>query len=745
MPEAAPVHLASGHQPQRSAVIGKRLKVLFHLIWFGYLLLGSLPLSRRVHTYCRICEPTCALIAEVDEEQTVRLMPDKSHPVHQGFACHKGLNFTEIHHDPDRLNEPLRRTSAKDEPARFEAVSWDEAAADLAERLTAVIDRHGGESVAFYTGNPSAFNSTARVGVRAFAQAVGARYTFGSGTQDCANKFAASEQVYGTANLHPIPDYKHTSYLLSIGSNPKISHASFVHMTNPMAAIRGIVQRGGKVLHVNPRRIESATPATGDVLQIKPDTDLYLLAALIHEIFAQGWQDDALLAAHATNADALRAFVAQFDADTVAPVVGISAADIRGVAKDFATAPSASVHASTGINMGRQGTLAYWLVQMLSLVSGNLGREGGNIYSPGYFPAATVGKPKTDNPFFDTEFGEIRRTAGSLPGNLLADYIEAGHVRALVVTSGNPLLSMGGEARLRKALAQLELLIVVDIYAAATAEYADYALPATDWLERADVNTLSLGFQPEPYVQFTEAVVEPVASRCPEWWIFARLAQALGQPSILDHGDPDPMSKIDRQLGFSDLSIEQLKSQPGNVHRLPDPDPALLFDLAVQHPEARVDCCPALFAQDLQTAKALFDELAEEPAEALKLITLRTNYMVNSWYHNAPSLKRDHALDNPLHMNPDDAQRRGFADGAEVSVRNNWGHITATVRLDDTLRQGVVAMTHGWGHGDNPRFSVASNHPGVNVNQLLPTGVGSFERLSSQSFMTGIPVEVNAG
>ncbi len=699
---------------------------------------------RTVHTFCRICEPTCALVAQVDETQTVRLLPDKSHPVHKGFACHKGLNFTEIHHDPDRLNEPLKRRTAKTVPAQFDPVSWEAAAQDIAEKLTHIQNTWGGESVAVYNGNPSAFNSTARVGARAFASAVGIKLAFGSGTQDCANKFAASEQVFGTANLHPIPDFKHTDYFLSIGSNPKISHASFVHMTNPMGQIRDVVKRGGKVLHVNPRRIESATPATGDVLQIKPDTDLYFLAALINEIFAAGLEDADLLSTHGTNVDALKSFVSPYTAERVAGVVGISGDEIRQVATAFASAKSASVHASTGINMGRQGTLAYWLVQMLSLVSGNLGRRGGNIYSPGYFPAATVGKPKTDDPFFDTEFGSIRRTAGSLPGNLLADYIEAGHIKALFVMSGNPVLSMGGETRIREALKKLDLLVVIDIYAGATAEHADFALPATDWLERPDINSLALGFQPDPYVQYTDAVVEPIAERKPEWWIFAKLLQAMGQPSLLDHEAPDPLSKIDRQLAYSDLSVQSLKDKPGHVHQFDEPDPDLLFGIAVQHDGAKVDCCPALFGEELERAHEIFDELSNESDTQLKLITLRTNYMVNSWFHNAPSLKRDHALDNPLHMNPEDAARLGFDETSEVLVRNDYGTITATVKLDDTLRSGVVAMTHGWGHGDNPRFSVASNHPGVNVNQLLPSGPGSFERLSSQSFMTGIPVEVSA-
>ena len=104
---------------------------------------------------------------------------------------------------------------------------------------------------------------------------------------------------------------------------------------------------------------------------------------------------------------------------------------------------------------------------------------------------------------------------------------------------------------------------------------------------------------------------------------------------------------------------------------------------------------------------------------------------------------RDHALDNPLHMHPDDISERNLKSGVEVQVKTEYGTIIATVRADATLRPGVVAMTHGWGHGGNRRLSVASNHPGTNVNAILPTGPGSFDPLSNMSFMTGVPVEVS--
>ena len=101
---------------------------------------------------------------------------------------------------------------------------------------------------------------------------------------------------------------------------------------------------------------------------------------------------------------------------------------------------------STGVNMGRQGTLSYWLVQMLSFATGNLDREGGNFYSPGFYPAAKSGRTNVGNPFFDSPFGPLRTITGNLPGNLMADMIDAKKdpIRALFVISGNPVLSICG-------------------------------------------------------------------------------------------------------------------------------------------------------------------------------------------------------------------------------------------------------------------------------------------------------------
>src|SRR5262249_43062831 len=156
---------------------------------------------------------------------------------------------------------------------------------------------------------------------------------------------------------------------------------------------------------------------------------------------------------------------------------------------------------------------------------------------------ARSGAGVVEQGFVDTEFGRLRR--GALPGTLMADAIldSAEPVRALIVVAGNPLLSIGGEARLRKAFEQLELLVVFDIYPSATAELAHVVLPCTDMFERDDLNVVNIGTSAQPFAQYTPAVVAPLHERRPEWWIAHRLLQELGQPSLLDDPDPDPWSK----------------------------------------------------------------------------------------------------------------------------------------------------------------------------------------------------------
>ncbi|MEO6026792.1 MAG: molybdopterin-dependent oxidoreductase [Candidatus Binatia bacterium] len=695
-----------------------------------------------VRTFCRVCEPACGLVAQVEDGALTAVRPDRDHPVTRGWACNKGIATLDVHRDLDRLSHPLQCDAA----GGFERVTWDAAMAGIAERMRAIKARHDDWSTAVYLGNPTAFNATVSVGTTPFLQGLGTRQIYSAGTQDCSNKFAASEYVFGSSTLHPVPDFAHTDYCLILGSNPGVSHMSFISIAEPIETLREIETRGGKVRFVNPRRIESVKSGVGELIQIRPDTDVYFLAAVLHELELNGGFDEQVLAAHGKHVDGLRAFIAAYSAERVSSVTGIAADVIRQVARDWQAAKGASVTMSTGVNMGRQGTLAYWLVHMLSFVTGNLDRRGGNIESIGYYPtAARAGRADPAKTFFDSRFGRMRHVRGSLPGNLLADEILTpgpGQIRALFVLAGNPLLSVAGEPRLREALASLDLLVCVDLYRNVTGELAHYLLPATDQYERADLTYAGLGLQAQPHVQYTPRVVEPHGERREEWWIFSRLCQELGFKGPLDEGDePAVFARLARMLERGGVSLAALKETPGGV--MLDPlMPGRFFADQIGTTDAKVDCCPGLFDDAIAGAAREFDDWLREPAGQLRLITKRDRFMHNSWFHNVDKLKHRERARNYLFVHPDDAHRLGLVDDAVVRVESGAGAIELPVRVDDDLMPGVVAATHGWGHAEATGMRIASERPGVNVNRLLPSGPGSYDPLSNMAYMTGIPVDV---
>ncbi len=694
---------------------------------------------KTANTFCRVCEPSCALVAEIEDDEIVSLKPDKNHPVTRGFACHKGLATLEIHRDPDRLNHPLKKTA----DGNFKALNWDEAATEIASRLSAVREKYGAESLASYTGNPLAFNTTAGPAIGSFLVKNQIRKNFSAGTQDCTNKFAGSEAIFGSSTIHPIPDLDHTDFLIIFGANPRISHMSFVSVADPMATLRNAKKRGAKIHFVDPRENESIK-GIGELVQVHPDTDVYLMAAMLQHLHVTGQFDYDYIHEHADNIEGLKQFVSAYSPDRVAEVVGIPAEKIRSLADDFAAAKSAAVYMSVGVNMGRQGTLAYWLLFCLSVVTGNLDKPGGNIYSNGFYPAARAGRTGGKEINYEaTPHGEVRRIRGSLPGNLLADMIlaEENPVRGLVVISGNPLISLGNSDRLDEAFAKLEFLLVIDIYHTATAEMADYILPATDMYERPDINLCGLGMQAQPFVQMTDALVSAKADRKPEWWILGKIEQAAGYESVLDDEDPDLFGRIDHMLQHSELSTDTLRRLPNQTAVLATPAAGKFYSDHIQTESRRVDCCPPQFSEALTDCESIFQSLENEAPSQLKMIVKRTNYMVNSWFHNVKSLKRGEHLSNPIYVHPEDARARNIGDGSEVRVFNGNGEVITTASLDDTLKPGTVALTHGWGQQQS-QMQVAKKYAGVNANELLPSGPGSYEKLSNQAFMTGIPVEV---
>jgi anaerobic selenocysteine-containing dehydrogenase len=685
-----------------------------------------------VRSFCRLCEAGCGLLATVEDGRLVQLRPDHDHPVTQGFACSKGLRAVDLHHDPDRVRRPQRR---RDD--RFEDVSWDVAVGEIVERLQAIIAEHGPRSVGVYLGNPNAFNALGSAAGMYFGGVLGTDRSFSAVTQDCSNKYAVAEVLYGTMSANPIPDLDRTELLLWIGSNPRVSKTSFFSVGDPIKALRRARDRGARVVFVDPLQIE---PGIGETLQIRPDSDPYLLAAMLHEIHRHVGFRLGAMEGRIEGIDELVAFVEPYSPDAVVDVVGLPASTIARLARDFATADGASVHASTGLNMGRQGALAYWLVQMLLVVTGNLDRPGGNYVASRGFPMPAMPVDRTMGSFEESRWGSFRRSVGMLPSVLIPQYVADPDepLRALFVLAGNPLLTVGGGPELEAALGSLDLLVSIDLYRNATGELADYVLPATDQFEREDLNVFVQGVQGRPFLQWSPKVVEPAGEQRQEWQIFGELLGAMGLPPLLPPDTSDPVGTLfDAVLEPAGSSVAALR-EAGGVAEVPEPGPGGSFDrIGV---DGVIDAVPEALRPTLARGHELFDALVAEGPDQVKMITRRTRNTLNTWLQNLPSASPEGG--NPLWMHPDHAAQLGLAEGDRAAISNDFGAIEAPVRHDPRLRPGVVAMTHGYGNTSTTGMSRALANPGVNVNALAPHGPGSFDPVSCMAQVTGIAVDV---
>lgn len=704
--------------------------------------------ARTQATFCRICEPACPISASLDGEgRLTGLAPDFDHPS-RGVACHKGLSYGEINSDPDRLNWPLKRMNPKTEArGEFARVSWDEALAEIGERVGALRRDQGKNSIGVYLGNPPAFNAAGLMMAGQFQDLLDTSMRFSANTQDAANKFAAIGAVYGSGEAVMIPDLTNTHYLLCIGANPKVSRWTLLSQPNDWDVVKRIRRRGGKVVFVNPRRTESSTVETGPTILIRPGSDVYFLAAVLHEIDLAGGFDAGLTGRYARNLDGLRAFASNYPAERVASITGVSAEDIRQVAHDFMTAKSAVVCASTGVNQSRQGVLCIWLVEMLNFVTGNLGRVGGAYKPAGLFDHFA---PAGSRQIVKTSLGEFSLPDpigySVLPGALLSDLLASGEIRALFAIGGNPLLSVGGGKKAREAYAKLDCLVTLDIFRSATAEMSDFILPSADWLERPDINLIALGHQPIPYVQYSDPVLPAAAERRNDWWILAKIAEALGLETPLTE---DPMDMTGRRsieglLAAGGLTIDDVRAEPSQTKLLPTLPHDSLFHRCLKYPDGKIDCMPQSFIDQglVKRCADIFDEDKPGREGALSLISLRTPFLHNSWFNNSQKFRKGKNRENPLHMTQGDADRKRLVAGDRVRVWNDYGEVFAQLLIDDDLCPGVVAMSHGYGQEHSYGLRTARRNPGANCNNLMPVGADQFEPLSYMSWMSGVPVAV---
>ena len=720
------------------------------------------PVIEHKPTFCRICEPLCGMIATVEDGRLTALRPDKQHPLSAGFACQKGIAFTEIVNDPDRVTRPLRRG-----PAGFEEVSWDEALDEIAARLSDILRRHGSGAVGWYMGNPGAFSYAHTFAALLFMKGLGRHgHYFTASSQDTNSRLIASQMLYGVPTSVPIPDLTRTDLLVMIGANPLVSHGSFLTAPRIKDRMHGIVKRGGRVVIIDPRRSETA--AAFEWLGIVPDTDSLLLLSLLHVMFEV--VDAGALRRIADGVEWLRELCLPFTPESTAERTGIDAETVRALARDLVRTPRAAVYGRLGTCVGTHGTLTTYLIDAVNLVAGNLDVPGGSVFSSMHTVGArwqNVAMGAVMRRSYRRKRSRISGTPnaiGSEPAALMAKEITtpgSRQMRALFVSGGNPVLSVPNGEELEGAIGELELSVALDFYLTETTALCDYVLPVTTMYERDDFPYTFQGFQATPFRQATEAVIAPVGESRGEWDITADIAERLADRVPAFAGfkfvrkilrrfgvDASPRLMMDALVRMSDggdlfglrrggLSLRKLeRDHPHGVVVSPHVRTGVLRD-AVGYLSRRVRLAHPGIAAEVSRL-----ERRRTPAGyPLRMIGLREPRSENSWMHNSPLLmrgdRRQHAL---IHV--DDAADRQIVDGDEVRISSPYGAITVPVKTTKDLVAGVVAVPHGWGHKGTGGWRLANRAGGANVNQLTSSDPADIEALSGMAWLTGVPIQV---
>ncbi|MFB6807539.1 molybdopterin-dependent oxidoreductase [Streptomyces sp. NPDC056387] len=745
---------------------------------------------------CPLCEATCGLTLTIEGTTVTGARGDRDDVFSRGFICPKGAAFGALDTDPDRLRTPLVRRDG-----RLREATWEEAFEAIAAAIPALVQEHGAQSVGVVLGNPNVHTMAGALYPPLLLKALGTRNLFTASTLDQMPKHVSSGLLFGDPFAIPVPDLDRTDFLLLLGANPVESNGSLCTAPDFPGRLKALRARGGTLVVVDPRRTRTAKLADRH-LAPRPGSDALLLAALAHTLLAEELAAPGALEELTEGLGELAEALGSFTPEAVAPACDLTAAEIRGLARDLAAAPTAAVYGRIGSCTVEYGTLASWLVDVLNILTGNLDRPGGAL-----FPLPAAGpRPRTAGPGKGFTLGRwTSRVSGhpeakaELPIAALAEEIETpgeGRIRALIAIAANPVLSAPDGRRLDAALAGLDFMVSIDPYLNETSRHAHVVLPPPPPSQSAHHDFAFNGFAIRNQVRYTRAAVPLEAGRLDECEIHARLVLAVSgmhgsaSPDAVDDmviqgtlaketadphsplygqdparlaglltGESGPERRLDLMLrlgpygdrfGAASASASASASAAGA-----GAGAGLSLERLLAHPHG-IDLGPLRprLPGVLRTRSGRIElipdpiaaelprlraALADRPA-ALVLVGRRHLRSNNSWLHNVPALTGG-SNRCTLQVHPLDAGRLGLTEGGLARITADGGSLEVPVEVTESVRTGVVSLPHGWGHDrDGARLSVASAAPGANVNQLLD---GSrLDPLSGTAVLNGFPVEL---
>jgi len=721
---------------------------------------------------CNLCYLNCGIEVLVEEGRIAKVRGDRDHPKSQGYLCNKAARIPYYVHHRDRLTSPLRRRA----DGSFEAISWDDAISEIAQRLRLIVDGYGGKSLALYGGGGQG-NHAGGLYAGAFLRALGSRNVFNALSQEKTGDFWLNGHMFGSQTCHTAEDVEHCDLLFVIGANPWVAHG-FANARDQLNRIRKDPAR--KLIVVDPRRSETAAMADVHVA-LRPGTDAFFLGALLSTLVRRDAVDHSFLAEHTLGFDEVRRALLAIPVAAWAAAAEVSLAEIERCADLVAAAKAMVVRVELGIQQSRNSTLNSYLEKLLIMLTGSFGRRGTNQLHSWLQPLWGNSRGQNYAPTGD----EI--IAGLLPPNSFPQAVLGDHpdrLRAVWVDSSNPANTAANTAEVERALRSLELCVTVDVAMTETARLSHYVLPAASQFEKTEFTFFTFEF-PTNYFHVRAGVVPPLAGTLPEPEIYSRLARALGLLPDEETLAPLRAAAARARSAFTAAFRAFLAERPGAVpvaslilyhtlgRSLPDgvaaaaPLWAAAQSFARRAPDAaRRALAAADGVADAALGDALFDavvgarqgaafsrhayddawSLVEHADRKIRLVVpsmlewlvrldpaaspgepdfpfvlsagQRRMFNANQIFRD-PAWRRDDP-DGALLIHPLDLAALGVESGGWLAVESVNGRLLVRCKADDSMRRGHVVLPHGFGQAyPTAEGERLVNGPRIN---LLTTG-----------------------
>ncbi len=655
-----------------------------------------------VQTTCPYCGVGCTLNLVVSDGKLVGVEPYKRSPINEGKLCPKGMTCWEFVQSPDRLTKPLIKKDGK-----FVEASWDEALDLIAKKLKETYDKHGPKSLGFQvscrTPNEECYimQKLARVAFKTNNVDNCARICHGPSVAGLSLSFGSG------AATNPFEDVLNSDMILMWGSNAVEAH--------PLAG-RRVAQaklKGIPIIVMDPRYSPTARLAD-DWVRFNPSTHIALANSMMYWIIKEGLEDKEFIKKRTKGFEDLKKTVEKYaDAEDIH---GVPLEKVKDIARKYAKAKNAVIIYCLGITELTTGTDNVRSMGNLSMLTGNVGREGvgvnplrgqNNVQGAcdmGAYPNVYSGYQKCEVPEIRKKMEELwGMEAGSLPewyGSTLTEQINqcGDPVKAMYIFALNPVVSYPDSNHVMRQLEKLDFLVVQDIFWTETCEYADVVLPGCSFAEKD--GTFTSG---ERRINRIRKAVDTPGDSKEDWEIFVMLAKKLGL-SGFDFKSPEDIWNDLRRCtpSMAGCSYTRLE-RPESLH-WPCP--------SEDHPGTPILHREKFAAADgLGTFFGLEHRPPAEVADAEYPFTLMTGRLIFH-YHTRTQTDRAKVLhyevpENYVQINTDDAKRLKIANGEKIKVRSRRGESLPIARVTDEVAPGVLFMAMHFPQGANALTNTA--------------------------------------